>query len=70
LLVAPVIEAGATSRQVILPGSGIWRHCWTGKDFTPGAYEVAAPIGQPALFYRPDSAFAELFAGLNKALAG
>jgi alpha-glucosidase len=30
LLVAPVIEEGATSRTVTLPGEKPWRHVWTG----------------------------------------
>ena len=68
LLVAPVIEAGAVSRRVILPGTGVWRHLWSGADFPPGSHDVAAPIGQPPVFYRPDSAFAALFAGLREAL--
>ena len=68
LLVAPVIEAGAVARQVILPGEGPWRHCWTGQDYAPGTYEIAAPIGRPPVFYRPDSAFAALFAGLSGVL--
>lgn len=68
LLVAPVIEAGAVQRRVILPGEGRWRHVWTGEDFTPGVHDMAAPIGQPTVFYRPDSAFAVLFAGLKEVL--
>jgi alpha-glucosidase len=68
LLVAPVIEAGALSRTVILPGEELWRHCWTGQDFAPGTHEVAAPIGHPPVFYRPDSAFAALFADLKGVL--
>ena len=68
LLVAPVIEEGAQARAVLLPGEGPWRHCWTGQDYDPGTYEIAAPIGAPPVFYRPDSAFAPLFAGLNGVL--
>ena len=64
LLVAPVIEKGADWRDVILPGDGPWRHCWSGEDFAPGTHRVAAPIGTPPVFYRPDSAHAPLFAGL------
>jgi sulfoquinovosidase len=64
LLVAPVIEENAVEREVILPGDGTWRHVWSGADFAPGTHRVAAPIGQPPLFYRPDSAFAALFAGI------
>ena len=64
LLVAPVIEQGADARDVVLPGQESWVHCWTGERFAPGTHAVPAPIGQPPVFYRPDSAFAPLFAGL------
>ena len=70
LLVAPVIEAGAASRTVILPGAGEWRHCWTGETWPAGVHEIAAPLDGPPVFYRPDSAFAALFASLKEALAG
>ena len=62
LLVAPVIEEGATRRALILPGDAPWRDVWTGADVAPGSHEVPAPIGRPPLFYRPDSHFAVLFA--------
>lgn len=68
LLVAPVIEQGAVQRQVILPGEGPWRHVWTGEAFAAGTHQIFAPIGQPPVFYRPDSAFAALFAGLKEVL--
>ena len=66
LMVAPVIEEGAVARRVYLPGtrSTVWRHLWSGADFAPGWHEMAAPIGSPPVFYRPDSAHAELFASL------
>lgn len=66
MLVAPVVEAEATAREVILPGDKPWRHLWTGKDFAPGTHTVAAPYGQPPVFYLPDSAFAPLFAAIAK----
>jgi alpha-glucosidase len=69
MLVAPVIEEGATTRAVILPGDGPWRHLWSGRDFAPGAHTIAAPLGQPPVFTRPDSAFAALFASLPELLA-
>ena len=69
LLVAPVIEEGATMRELIVPGDMTWRHLWTGAEFAPGRHKVAAPIGQPPVFYRPESEFAVLFADLPKALA-
>ncbi|WP_373487533.1 alpha-glucosidase [Blastomonas sp.] len=70
LMVAPVISEGAAERRVILPGEAPWRHVWTGTDHGPGMHEIAAPIGQPPVFYRPDSAFAALFVGLKGVLHG
>jgi sulfoquinovosidase len=64
MVVAPVIQEGAVSRAVILPGTRPWCHLWTGAEFAPGRHEIAAPIGQPPVFYRPDSSFAALFSGL------
>ncbi len=64
MLVAPVIEEGAGERDVILPGETPWRHMWSGEDFAPGQHRIAAPLGAPPVFYRPDSAFAALFASL------
>lgn len=63
LMVAPVIEAGAVMRKVYLP-QGAWRHIWSGQDYAPGWHDVPAPIGEPPVFYRPESAFAALFASL------
>ena len=65
LLVAPVVEHGAQARDVVLPGAGLWRHVWSGVDYAPGLHRIAAPLGKPPVFYRPDSAFAALFAGLQ-----
>lgn len=71
LMVAPVIEASAVTRRVYLPGGTgeLWRHVWSGEDFAPGWREVAAPIGAPPVFYRTDSTFAALFAGLAEVFA-
>ncbi len=63
LMVAPVIEAGAMMRKVYLPGE-TWRHVWSGTDYAPGWHDVPAPIGQPPVFFRPESPFAPLFASL------
>jgi alpha-glucosidase len=63
LMVAPVIEAGAVMRKVYLPGAS-WRHMWSGTDYAPGWHDVPAPIGQPPVFFRPESPFAALFASL------
>lgn len=63
MMVAPVIEAGAVMRRVYLP-EGEWRHVWSGAWHAPGWHDVLAPIGQPPVFYRPESPFAALFAEL------
>ncbi len=68
MIVAPVIEQGAVSRGVSLPGNTPWRDVWSGAKYAPGRHEVAAPIGRPPVFYRPDSSFADLFAGLGRVL--
>ena len=68
LLVAPMIEEGAVEREVILPGDAPWRHVWSGEDFAPGVHTVPAPLDSPPVFYRPDSAFAALFASLPRSL--
>jgi alpha-glucosidase len=65
MLVAPIVKADATAREVILPGDTPWRHLWTGEDFAPGTHTVAAPYGQPPVFYLPGSPFAPLFASLK-----
>ena len=69
LVVAPVIEEGTVEREVILPGDTPWRHVWSGAEFAPGTHTIAAPLDRPPVFYRPDSAFAALFAALPEALA-
>ncbi len=63
LMVAPVIEEKAVTREVYLPDDA-WVHAWTGEHFGPGRHKVDAPIGSPPIFWRAGSEFAELFAGL------
>ncbi len=66
LIVAPVIDAGAARRSAYLPAGAEWRHVWSGETFAGGeTVEVAAPIGQPPVFYRTDSAHAALFADIG-----
>ena len=51
-LAAPVLTAGATSRNVYLP-PGRWRHVFSGQDYAGGAsYLVPAPITSFPLFLR------------------
>lgn len=52
LLVAPVVEEGATTRAVYLP-PGTWYDVWTGTAYTGGTtVVVGAPIGSPPVFSR------------------
>lgn len=45
VLVAPVIEAGARSRSVYLPGGATWTNAYTGETHTGGQMVVAeAPL--------------------------
>jgi alpha-glucosidase len=68
LLVAPVIEAGATRRRVYPPAGATWIHLWSGARIEGGsAMEIAAPLGQPPVFFREGSAHAMLFVTLRDA---
>jgi alpha-glucosidase (family GH31 glycosyl hydrolase) len=59
LMFAPVLDPGEDSVEVYLPAD-TWVHLWTGKRYgSPqrGVHEtVPAPIGEPAVFYKEDSA--------------
>jgi sulfoquinovosidase len=66
LLVAPVWQAGKTEWTTYLPKGAEWVHVWTGRTFTGGQEAtVAAPFGQPPVFSRAGTRFAELFARLR-----
>ena len=65
LLVAPVLHAGVTTRDVYLPGPDRWIHLWSGTAHPSGqTTTVVAPIGEPPVFLRPGSPFADLFDAL------
>jgi alpha-D-xyloside xylohydrolase len=56
LLVNPVTQPGAVSRQVWLPEGTKWIDFWTGKSFDGGAkIEAEAPIGRMPLFVKAGS---------------
>ncbi len=56
LLVAPVTEQGATSRQVYLPAGADWYNYWTNQRLHGGqTVEVAAPIDTIPVFVRAGS---------------
>ncbi|MFA3778439.1 alpha-glucosidase [Yersinia sp. 1652 StPb PI] len=65
LLVAPVYEEGRTDWTLYLPSDN-WINLWTDESHCGGAdVTVAAPMGQPPVFYRASSEWAELFASLR-----
>lgn len=56
LLVAPVLTAGARSRQVYLPAGCDWVNVWSGSVFDGGSFvESAAPLAQIPIFLRKGS---------------
>ena len=61
LLVALVVEPGATERLVRFPGDGEWIDIWTGALYRGGtSAAVAAPLdGPPPLFARAGSGILE-----------
>jgi alpha-D-xyloside xylohydrolase len=61
LLVAPVMEAGATSRPVHLPAGARWRDVWTGEARPPGPQEAQAPLHLIPCFAREGSGLERLF---------
>ncbi|WP_201839898.1 alpha-glucosidase [Microvirga zambiensis] len=66
LLVAPVWQAGKTEWTTYLPEGANWIHVWSAETFSGGReVTVPAPFGQPPVFYREGSKFAELLAGLR-----
>lgn len=59
VLVAPVLDAGATTVDVALP-AGSWTHLITGERLDGSTTAtVDAPLGTPAAFVRTDSPWAE-----------
>lgn len=68
LLVAPVLAAGRSEWSTWLPAGANWVHVWSGVEHAGGqSVTVAAPFGQPPVFYRAGSADAGLFAGIVSA---
>jgi alpha-glucosidase (family GH31 glycosyl hydrolase) len=52
LLVAPVVEEGATERELYLP-EGTWYHVLSGEAYVGGErLVVPAPVGEPPVFSR------------------
>merc|ERR1712110_825459 len=62
LLVAPVLLPGVETWSVYLPGPDSWQHLWTGQVLQGQSnVTIAAPLGNPPVFYRENSAWKTLF---------
>lgn len=56
LLVAPVTDYGARTRNVYLPGGARWANSWTGETHDGGTWiEVESPIGYIPVFARDEA---------------
>ena len=65
ILVCPVIKEGSEKIKVNFP-VGKWINFWNGKEYEGGIYEVAAPIGNPAVFYKYNSKWEKLFKSIKE----
>ncbi len=67
VLVAPVVEKGHDDRTAWLP-PGLWVHLWSGDvvghEVEADTVTVAAPLGEPAVFVRPER-YPEIVAALQ-----
>ena len=53
VLVAPVLQKGATKRKVYLPAGATWTDAWTGKQFKGGqTFTAAAPLERIPVYLR------------------
>jgi alpha-D-xyloside xylohydrolase len=69
LLVAPVVEQGATARSVYLPAGVTWMDAWSGQELQGGqTLEVAAPIERIPVYWRKGSPFAFLMPNADTSL--
>jgi alpha-glucosidase len=72
LMVAPVVDKGATSVEVYFPEGAEWTDLWTGSNAgTTGEWaRMPAPLGKPAVFLRKGAESAnEIIGGLRGANA-
>ena len=64
LLIAPVLKPGVSSWEVYLPGPDDWVWLWDKELKKYPGYQtltVDAPMGFTPVFYKPTSAYADLF---------
>lgn len=60
IFVAAVVQPQQNKRSVFLP-KGEWIHLLTGQSYSHGEHVIDTPLGQPAVFYKKESPFKELF---------
>lgn len=62
ILMAPIFQHNADTRNVYLPGPATWKHLWTGKEYVVDANgqfleDFSAPTGYPAVFMRDTDSY-------------
>ncbi len=60
LLVYPVMKPRARRIRIEIP-EGQWVGLFDGKPYHPGTHDMDCPLGQPAVLYRRDTPFADIF---------
>jgi len=65
VLVAPVIKPGLKKWRCYLPND-YWIHLFSGREYRKGWTEIKADLGQPPVFIRADSDFAQYLIELVK----
>ena len=60
IIVAPVYIRGKKSWRVYLPND-VWIHFWSGVEFKSGWHTVAAPLGEPPVFWKKYSSWNDTF---------
>ena len=68
LFVAPVLRSGVRTVRTVVP-PGRWVHLWTEREFNfakPAWVRIAAPLGEPPVFYRRESSWKELFGSIAR----
>jgi len=69
ILVAPILYAGATEREVYLPKGTKWQNVWNGEIYNGGeTVLVNAPIDEIPLFVKYDGAESEVYKNIRSAI--
>ncbi len=65
ILVAPVYSEGVSEWEAYLPDDK-WIHFWSGNEHAGGTITVSVPWGKPAVFYRKESSWKNLFEEIGR----